>query len=77
MTSNLREGKDFHYNDEGQMVFSRSYLEQRGYCCKSGCTNCPFDYAKSADPMIPSELQSGWAQDEDEIEIYDGEIFEV
>ncbi len=72
----LIEGKDFSYNKDGQMVFSRSYLEQRGYCCKSGCTNCPFDYASSADPSVPFELKSGWSPVEEELEVYDGEIEE-
>jgi hypothetical protein len=75
MTKKLIEGKDFHYNDEGKKVLSSSYLEQRGYCCKSGCSNCPFDYASKADPLIPSELHQGWS-DEEEIEIYEGEIYE-
>tara|TARA_R110000765_G_scaffold279029_2_gene376692 strand:- start:241 stop:369 length:129 start_codon:yes stop_codon:yes gene_type:complete len=22
---------------------SRAYLLKRGYCCKNGCTNCPYE----------------------------------
>lgn len=37
----LEEGKD--YNVEGNaMVFTASYLKRRGYCCDSGCRNCPY-----------------------------------
>lgn len=37
----LEEGKD--YNVEGNaMVFTSSYLKRRGYCCDSGCRNCPY-----------------------------------
>ena len=37
----LEEGKD--YNVEGSaMVFTSSYLKRRGYCCDSGCRNCPY-----------------------------------
>jgi iron complex transport system substrate-binding protein len=37
----LAEGKD--YNTEGSaMVFTASYLQRRGYCCNSGCRNCPY-----------------------------------
>jgi hypothetical protein len=24
------------------MVFTSSYLQRRGYCCDSGCRNCPY-----------------------------------
>jgi iron complex transport system substrate-binding protein len=37
----LEEGKD--YVVEGSaMVFTSSYLKRRGYCCDSGCRNCPY-----------------------------------
>jgi iron complex transport system substrate-binding protein len=37
----LNEGAD--YNTEGSaMVFTASYLLRRGYCCNSGCRNCPY-----------------------------------
>jgi iron complex transport system substrate-binding protein len=37
----LKEGKD--YNVAGSaMVFTSSYLKRRGYCCDSGCRNCPY-----------------------------------
>jgi iron complex transport system substrate-binding protein len=26
----------------GAMVFTRGYLSRRGYCCGSGCRNCPY-----------------------------------
>ena len=37
----LLEGKDYNL-ENGAMVFTSSYLERRGYCCDSGCRNCPY-----------------------------------
>lgn len=37
----LVEGED--YVMEGPyMVFTAAYLLKRGYCCESGCRNCPW-----------------------------------
>jgi iron complex transport system substrate-binding protein len=37
----LLEGKDYQL-ENGAMVFTASYLQRRGYCCGSGCRNCPY-----------------------------------
>ena len=37
----LSEGKDYNL-ENGAMVFTASYLQRRGYCCDSGCRNCPY-----------------------------------
>lgn len=41
----LKEGRDFTF-ENGLMVLSREYLLQRGYCCRSGCRNCPYGFKK-------------------------------
>ncbi len=33
-----------YYMEDGYMVFTALYLQQRGYCCESGCRNCPYGY---------------------------------
>ncbi|MEY2830629.1 MAG: hypothetical protein RIQ33_2487 [Bacteroidota bacterium] len=38
----LIEGIDFTYNENGYMVFTAHHLAKRGYCCDSGCKNCPY-----------------------------------
>ena len=38
----LKEGEDFYYNENGLMVFTAAYLLRRGYCCDTGCLNCPW-----------------------------------
>lgn len=37
----VKEGKDYTTED-GRVVFTSSYLQRRGYCCNSGCRNCPY-----------------------------------
>ena len=37
----LIEGRDYTL-ENGAMVFTASYLQRRGYCCDSGCRNCPY-----------------------------------
>ncbi|MDA9189691.1 DUF5522 domain-containing protein [bacterium] len=58
--SELIEGKDFYYDEEGLMVLTGAYLKKRGYCCQSACTNCPYNYSDKVDPNYPSEFQSPW-----------------
>jgi len=35
------EGVDY-YLEEGNMVFTSTFLLKRGYCCNSGCRHCPY-----------------------------------
>jgi iron complex transport system substrate-binding protein len=37
----LTEGTDYKLESDA-MVFTESYLRRRGYCCGSGCRNCPY-----------------------------------
>lgn len=39
----LKEGMDY-YLDHGLMVFTAAFLQNRGYCCESGCRHCPYGY---------------------------------
>lgn len=59
----LIEGEDFYYNDEGKMVLTRKYLLNRGYCCQSGCHNCPYGFLDKTeiDPNEPSEFRDNWS----------------
>ena len=36
---------------DGRLVFTSSYLLDRGYCCGNGCLNCPYDYIKVTEPQ--------------------------
>jgi len=42
-SGSLVEGKDFNWNADGFMVFTREYLLNRGFCCASNCQNCPYE----------------------------------
>lgn len=75
--STLKEGEDYYLNPNGVMVFTESFLARRGYCCQSGCNHCPYGYKQKVDPNIPVEFQDPWSSNEEQIEIYDGEIEEL
>jgi hypothetical protein len=53
----LREGIDYTTDANGLMVFTAKYLLQRGYCCSSDCTNCPYegDKKNSSKPAIAKD----------------------
>ena len=38
---------DYYYTAEGFVVFTASYHNKRGYCCKNGCRHCPYGFKKS------------------------------
>jgi hypothetical protein len=40
------ENEDF-YIENGYYVFTEKYHLKRGYCCKSSCRHCPWNYSKS------------------------------
>ena len=42
----LVEGEDY-YLENGNYVFTATYLLKRGYCCESGCRHCPYGFVKS------------------------------
>ena len=41
----LVEGIDYE-TERGFMVFSAWYLLKRGYCCETGCRNCPYGFRR-------------------------------
>lgn len=53
----LVEGVDFVFNKAGLMVLTKEYHLKRGYCCSSGCQNCPYGYGEKVDPSVPVEFQ--------------------
>ncbi len=56
--SNLVEGEDFYYNEDGLMIFTAHFLKKRGFCCQSGCRHCPYGIHEKYDPNYPIELQN-------------------
>ncbi|MBC7555175.1 MAG: hypothetical protein H7257_14495 [Taibaiella sp.] len=46
----MKEGKDYIILPDGRLVFTASYLTERGYCCGNGCLNCPFEYINVPEP---------------------------
>ena len=33
----------------GVVVLTQAFLEKRGWCCKTGCVHCPYDYNAESD----------------------------
>jgi len=36
--------EDYYLSQEGYIVFTEKYHLKRGFCCKSSCQHCPYDY---------------------------------
>lgn len=45
--SNLKEGEDFYFNEEGLLVFTATFHLKKGYCCQNGCKHCPYGFTSS------------------------------
>ena len=71
MNSHLKKNIDYIINENGDFVFTSSFLSKRGFCCQSGCQNCPYDYSRKIDPNVPAEFQSPWSIEESENETED------
>ncbi|MDX2135107.1 MAG: DUF5522 domain-containing protein [Saprospiraceae bacterium] len=41
-----KQSEEDYYVENGFIVFTKSFLRRRGYCCKSGCRHCPYGYRK-------------------------------
>ena len=39
---------DIYHTPEGYVVFTAQYHRRRGYCCRSGCRHCPWNYRKTS-----------------------------
>jgi hypothetical protein len=53
----LVEGDDYTI-ENGLLVFTAAYHLRRGWCCGSGCRNCPFGFAKPGQRRDPDERQT-------------------
>ncbi|WP_170299321.1 DUF5522 domain-containing protein [Larkinella terrae] len=36
------EDEDYYFNEQGYLVFTKTYHLKRGYCCKNCCKHCPW-----------------------------------
>jgi len=57
----LIEHIDFYFNQDGLMVLTEKYLEERGYCCGNGCLHCPYK-----EPPAPVRTDTGGPKGEEE-----------
>jgi hypothetical protein len=36
------QNEDFYYDQNGNIVFTETFLLKRGFCCGNGCLHCPY-----------------------------------
>lgn len=48
--SNLTEGEDFYYKEDGYIVLTEKFHLKKGICCGNGCKHCPYDFINVAEP---------------------------
>lgn len=46
----LKEGIDYYYDEQDNMVLTSSYHLAKGYCCGYGCRHCPYNYEAVPEP---------------------------
>jgi hypothetical protein len=46
----MKEGIDYRVQSDGTWVFTREFLLKRGFCCGSGCQECPYDFENVPEP---------------------------
>ncbi len=63
MSKKLIEGEDFYYNDNGYMVLTAQYHQEKGNCCGNGCLHCPFEYVNVPEPKRSKLLQKRDAEE--------------
>jgi hypothetical protein len=61
----LKEGKDFYYNEDRNVVFTASYHLQRGSCCGNGCRHCPFNHCNVQDVIEKKITPDGFKSNEE------------
>ncbi len=53
------EGIHYYLNEEGLMVLTKKFHQERGYCCGNGCKHCPYEYENVPDPKTPKPPKGG------------------
>ena len=46
----LIEGIDYYIDEEGFIVLTEQYHQEKGYCCGMGCLHCPYEYENVPEP---------------------------
>ena len=44
----IEDEADYYLDENGLMVFTRSYHLRRGSCCESGCRHCPYGFKEKS-----------------------------
>lgn len=54
----LVKGIDYELDELGRFVLTRRYHLRRGYCCGSGCRNCPYDPAVKGNRVLKKAVDT-------------------
>jgi len=46
----MKQGQDYYTLPNGLLVFTATYLQERGFCCGNGCLHCPYNYMNVPEP---------------------------
>ncbi len=63
----MTEGRDYYYESNGLMVFTREFHVAQGECCRSKCRHCPYGFNPEAIPT-PEWVSRRYAEKEESTE---------
>lgn len=52
------EGIHYYINEEGLVVMTEKYHQERGYCCSNGCKHCPYQHENVTELEKPGLLNN-------------------
>ena len=64
MNTQLVEGLDFYYNEEGYIVLTEKYHLEKGFCCGNGCKHCPYHFVNVPEPRRSELLEKANSHDQ-------------
>ena len=64
MNTQLVEGLDFYYNEEGYIVLTEKYHLEKGFCCGNGCKHCPYHFVNVPEPRRSEMLEKANSHDQ-------------
>jgi hypothetical protein len=64
--ASLSEGIHYYYNEDGNMVLTALFLQEKGCCCGNGCLHCPYEYINVPEATREVLLRQREQQKQDE-----------
>jgi len=48
--NDLTEGVHYYINEDGNVVLTKKYHLEKGFCCGMDCLHCPYAYENVSEP---------------------------